>query len=125
PSRTARGPSSRPTPATSSSSSGESARPPSAGSPRPTSTSSGPACATPATSSAVCVSALRDAASLCDAPVTRPDHVDAMLCALAAEACLHADGLPAGTIGLPPVADPGERVLREGFIVAPGHQEHL
>jgi predicted nuclease with RNAse H fold len=63
---------------------------------------------------------LREAGYVCDQPVTRPDHVDAMLCALAAEACLHADGLPAGTVGLPPVADPGERVLREGFIVAPG-----
>jgi predicted nuclease with RNAse H fold len=65
-------------------------------------------------------SRLRDAGYLCDDPVTRPDHVDAMLCALAAEACLRSDDLPAGTVGLPPVADPGERVLREGFIVAPG-----
>ncbi len=46
-----------------------------------------------------------------------------MLCALAAEACLHADDLPAGTVGLPPVADPAERVLREGFIVAPGRRD--
>jgi hypothetical protein len=65
-------------------------------------------------------SRLREAGYSCDGPVTRPDHVDAMLCALAAEACLHADSLPAGTVGLPPVADVGERVLREGFIVAPG-----
>jgi hypothetical protein len=67
---------------------------------------------------------LREAGYLCDDPVTRPDHVDAMLCALAAEACLHADdlpdGLPEGTVGLAPVVDEGERVLREGFIVAPG-----
>jgi len=42
-----------------------------------------------------------------------------MLCALAAEACLLADGLPGGTVGDPPVADPAERVLREGFLVAP------
>jgi hypothetical protein len=60
---------------------------------------------------------------LCES-VLRPavDHVDAMLCALAAEACLHADGLPAGTVGLPPVVDRDERVLREGFIVAPGRR---
>ena len=64
-------------------------------------------------------SRLRDTGYACDEPVTRPDHVDAMLCALAAEACLHADGLPAGIVGLPPVVDPGERVLREGLIVAP------
>ena len=55
--------------------------------------------------------------------MNRPDHIDAMLCALAAEACLHADGLPEGTVGEPPVADEGERVLREGFIVAPGRRE--
>jgi len=65
-------------------------------------------------------SRLRDAGYLCDGPVTRPDHVDAMLCALAAEACLRADGLPAGTVGQTPVVDRAERVLREGFIVAPG-----
>ena len=63
---------------------------------------------------------LREAGYLCDDPVTRPDHVDAMLCALAAEACLLDDELPGGTVGLPPVVDRGERVLREGFIVAPG-----
>ena len=54
--------------------------------------------------------------------VVRPgvDHCDAMLCALAAEACLREDGrLPAGTVGLPPVEDPDEHVLREGYIVAP------
>ena len=44
----------------------------------------------------------------------------ALLCALAAEACLHADDLPDGTVGLAPVVDEGERVLREGFIVSPG-----
>lgn len=42
-----------------------------------------------------------------------------LVCALAAEACLAGDGLPAGTVGLPPVVDPAERVLREGYIVAP------
>jgi predicted nuclease with RNAse H fold len=67
-------------------------------------------------------SRLRDAGYLCDSPVTRPDHVDAMLCALAAEACLRADNLPAGTVGQTPVVDRGERVLREGFIVAPGRR---
>lgn len=35
------------------------------------------------------------------------------------------EGLPAGTVGLPPVVDPGERVLREGLIVAPGRQDPL
>jgi predicted nuclease with RNAse H fold len=64
-------------------------------------------------------SRLREAGYLCDDPVTRPDHVDAMLCALAAEACLHSDGLPGGTVGETPVVDRGERVLREGFIVGP------
>ncbi|HEX3554376.1 MAG TPA: DUF429 domain-containing protein [Thermoanaerobaculia bacterium] len=67
-------------------------------------------------------SRLRDAGYVCDDPVSRPDHVDAMLCALAAEACLLEDELPAGTVGLPPVVDPAERVLREGFIVAPGRR---
>jgi hypothetical protein len=67
-------------------------------------------------------SRLQEAGYLCDEPVTRPDHVDAMLCALAAEACLQSDDLPDGTVGLAPVADPGERVLREGFIVAPGRR---
>jgi hypothetical protein len=46
-----------------------------------------------------------------------------MLCALAAEACLRDDELPAGTVGLPPVVDLAERVLREGFIVAPARAE--
>jgi predicted nuclease with RNAse H fold len=67
-------------------------------------------------------SRLREEGYTCEDPVTRPDHVDAMLCALAAEACLHADGLPAGTVGLPPVVDERDRVLREGFIVAPGRR---
>jgi predicted nuclease with RNAse H fold len=66
-------------------------------------------------------SRLREAGYLCDDAVTRPDHVDAMLCALAAEACLRDDELPAGTVGLPPVVDLAERVLREGFIVAPAN----
>jgi len=64
-------------------------------------------------------SRLREAGYTCDDAVTRPDHVDAMLCALTAEACLRDDELPAGTVGLPPVVDLAERVLREGFIVAP------
>ena len=67
-------------------------------------------------------SRLRDTGYTWDADPTRPDHVDAMLCALAAEACLLDDDLPAGTVGLPPVVDPAERVLREGFIVAPGRR---
>ena len=65
---------------------------------------------------------LRAAGYACADPVTRPDHVDAMLCALAAEACLHSDGLPSGTVGLPPVVDEGGRILREGFIVAPARR---
>jgi len=64
----------------------------------------------------VCV---RAAGYTCVGDISRPDHVDAMLCALAAEACLLADDLPGGTVGDPPVADPAERVLREGFLVAP------
>jgi hypothetical protein len=39
---------------------------------------------------------------------------------LAAEACLLEDDLPGGTVGDPTVIDPRERVIREGFIVAPG-----
>jgi hypothetical protein len=50
---------------------------------------------------------------------SRPDHVDAMLCALAARAYLDADGLPPGTVGDPPYIDEGDRVIREGYIVAP------
>jgi hypothetical protein len=53
--------------------------------------------------------------------VLRPavDHVDAMLCAIAAEACLMADGLPEGTVGSNPTLDTDARVLREGYIVSP------
>lgn len=53
--------------------------------------------------------------------VERPavDHVDAMLCALAAKAYLDAGGPPSGTVGLPPVIDNEAEVLREGFIIAP------
>lgn len=57
--------------------------------------------------------------------VLRPgvDHLDAMLCALSAEACLEEDGaLPPGTVGTPPVVDLEGRVLREGYIVAPGRR---
>jgi predicted nuclease with RNAse H fold len=64
-------------------------------------------------------SLLRQQGYACASPVTRPDHVDAMLCALAAEACLYEDGLPAGTVGEPPIVDAEEQVLRGGFIVAP------
>jgi dCTP diphosphatase len=49
----------------------------------------------------------------------RPDHVDAMLCALAARAYLEADGLPPGTVGAPPYIDEDDQVIREGYIVAP------
>jgi dCTP diphosphatase len=49
----------------------------------------------------------------------RPDHVDAMLCAVAARACTESDGLPAGTVGTEPYIDAEERVIREGYIVAP------
>lgn len=49
----------------------------------------------------------------------RPDHVDAMLCAIAAHACLETDGLPSGTVGQLPIIDGEGRVIREGYIVAP------
>lgn len=49
----------------------------------------------------------------------RPDHVDAMLCALAARACLASEGLPAGTVGDPPYIDEQDGLIREGHIVAP------
>lgn len=47
------------------------------------------------------------------------DQVDAMLCAVAAQSCLDAQGRPAGRVGKPPSIDRRERVLREGYIVAP------
>lgn len=53
-----------------------------------------------------------------DVPL-RPDHVDAMLCAIAAEAHLGDDGLPKGTVGVEPTANETERMLREGLIVSP------
>lgn len=53
--------------------------------------------------------------------VARPcvDHVDAMLCAVAAEAYAAAGGLPAGSVGEPPFVDEAEHVIREGYIVSP------
>ncbi|RMF89607.1 MAG: DUF429 domain-containing protein [Methanobacteriota archaeon] len=51
--------------------------------------------------------------------VTETHHVDAMLCAVAAEAFSRSKGLPGGTVGERPLADPVERVLREGYIVSP------
>ncbi len=52
--------------------------------------------------------------------VIRPtvDQVDAMLCALAAGAFVEAGGLPAGTVGAPPVADEEGSVLRDGYIIS-------
>ena len=47
------------------------------------------------------------------------DHVDAMLCAFVAEACLGGQGAPAGTVGCEPRPDEEYRVLREGWIVSP------
>jgi hypothetical protein len=63
---------------------------------------------------------LRGAGYVCPS-VLRPtvDQVDAMLCAVAAEACRTAGPLPAGTVGEPPFVDREARVLREGWIVAP------
>ena len=49
----------------------------------------------------------------------RLDHVDAMVCAIAAEACVDANGLPNGTVGVAPNKDWSERVLKEGYIVSP------
>lgn len=46
------------------------------------------------------------------------DQVDAMLCALAAQACLDAGGWADLAVGAPPIVDTQARVLREGFIVA-------
>jgi predicted nuclease with RNAse H fold len=65
-------------------------------------------------------SRLQAAGYSCGSEISRPDHVDAMLCAVAAEACLREDGIPAGTVGEAPRVDPAERVLREGFLIAPG-----
>lgn len=51
-----------------------------------------------------------------------PDQADAMLCALAAWACAQGGREAYITLGEPPTADAGERVLREGYIVVPaGH----
>ena len=52
--------------------------------------------------------------------VIRPtvQQVDAMLCALAAGAFVEAGGLPAGTVGAPPVADEKDSVLRDGYIIS-------
>jgi len=63
---------------------------------------------------------IRDAGYTCPS-VARPtvDQVDAMLCAMAAEAALEAGSLPAGTVGEPPDADYRNEVLREGFIISP------
>lgn len=52
-------------------------------------------------------------------PPTQPDHVDAMLCAIAARACEESDGLPEGTVGAPPYIDLTDNLIREGYIVAP------
>lgn len=53
------------------------------------------------------------------AGVRRPgvDHVDAMLCALAAEAHLKRGGNLDRALGHPPVLDHAARVVREGYIV--------
>ena len=53
--------------------------------------------------------------------VRRPSvgQVDAMLCALAAESCVAAEGVPAGTVGSKPMVDLEAQVLREGYIVSP------
>ena len=47
------------------------------------------------------------------------DQVDAMLCAIAAEACVAANGLPPGSVGQPPFVDEPAQVIREGYIVSP------
>ena len=56
----------------------------------------------------------------CDG-VVRPavDHVDAMLCALAAEAHLKRGGSLEGAAGIAPALDIEDRVLREGYIIGP------
>lgn len=53
------------------------------------------------------------------ASVLRPavDHVDAMLCALAAEAHIMRGGDLSGAVGIPPTIDHEARVIREGYIV--------
>ena len=56
----------------------------------------------------------------CDG-VVRPavDHVDAMLCALAAEAQLERGGSLEGAVGTAPKLDIEGRLLREGYIIGP------
>jgi predicted nuclease with RNAse H fold len=48
-----------------------------------------------------------------------PDQADAMLCALAARACVCEGGEACLLLGEAPTADLEERVLREGYIVVP------
>lgn len=59
--------------------------------------------------------------------VERPavDHVDAMLCALAARACALCADAPGGTVGCDPFLDVEARVLREGWIVSPRDEPGL
>lgn len=62
---------------------------------------------------------LKDAGYIARTEPGRPDHVDAMLCAIAARACTESQELPSGTVGAPPYIDEEDGLIREGFIVAP------
>lgn len=65
-------------------------------------------------------SRLKERGYRCESVLTPTvDQVDAMLCAVAAEAYAEARGLPNGSVGEAPRADHGARVTREGYIVAP------
>ncbi|HVB09124.1 MAG TPA: DUF429 domain-containing protein [Bacillota bacterium] len=63
---------------------------------------------------------LRDLGYRCPSVVRPCDHqVDAMLCAVAAEAWHNASDPYQRTVGVPPIADVVERLIYEGYIVAP------
>jgi len=53
-----------------------------------------------------------------DDVVLQVEPVDAMICGIAAPACLAGDGLPEGTVGGPKL-DTAHSVLREGYVVSP------
>lgn len=63
---------------------------------------------------------LRAVGYRCDS-VLRPtvDQIDAMLCAVAAEAAQARGACPDGTVGRQPIVDRNDEILREGFILAP------
>jgi len=54
-----------------------------------------------------------------ESKILSPDYIDAMVCAIAAEDYFVTNGKSAGKVGVPPVVDNAEKILREGFIYSP------